>query len=76
MTDQWLADEQERLDGQQAQDNIKTYSRRNGQLMALAGEWAKTHDPGEPYYDPKEEITRSAQVGISHAAGMSGERPS
>ncbi|MFJ9814019.1 hypothetical protein ACIRU3_01865 [Streptomyces sp. NPDC101151] len=76
VTDQWLADEQKRLDNQQSDDNIKAYSARNGQLMALAKEWEKVHHVGEnPYYDPKEEITRSSQAGIAHAAGMSGERP-
>ncbi|MFG2118981.1 hypothetical protein [Streptomyces sp. NPDC048710] len=76
VTDQWLADEQKRLDGQQADDNVKAYTNRNGQLMALAEEWAKTRQMGgDPYYNPKEEISQSAQAGIVHAAGMSGEQP-
>ncbi|MEU1402604.1 hypothetical protein ABZ471_09600 [Streptomyces sp. NPDC005728] len=76
VTDKWLADEQKRLDNQQADDNIKAYSARNGQLMALAEEWKKKHYGGQdPYFNPKQEINRSAQDGIAHAAGMSGEVP-
>ncbi|MEU0006503.1 hypothetical protein ABZ079_20070 [Streptomyces sp. NPDC006314] len=76
VTDQWLADEQKRLDENQAEDNVRAYSKRNGQLMALAKEWMKTHKVDEnSYCQPKEEINRSARDGIAHAAGMSGERP-
>jgi hypothetical protein len=75
VTDQWLADEQRRLDSKQADENVQAYSRRNGQLMALAGEWKKVHQAGgDPYYNPKEEIGRSARDGMAHATGMSGER--
>lgn len=76
VTDQWLADEQKRLDGRQAEDDIKVYTKRNGQLMALEEEWKKTHDVGQDvYFNPKQEINRSAQDGIAHATGMSGEEP-
>ncbi|MFG2356624.1 hypothetical protein [Streptomyces sp. NPDC048521] len=76
VTDQWLADEQKRLDDKQADDNVRAYSKRNGQLMALAQEWMKTHKVDErSYFHPKEEINRSARDGVAHAAGMSGERP-
>ncbi|MFI5877774.1 hypothetical protein [Streptomyces sp. NPDC051554] len=75
VTDQWLADEQRRLDSKQAEDNIQAYTRRNGQLMALAGEWKKTHQlDGNPYYNAKEEIGRAARDGMAHATGMSGEQ--
>ncbi|MBY8843491.1 hypothetical protein [Streptomyces sp. SP2-10] len=75
VTGRWLEDEQERLDDQQAKANVRAYSKRNGQLMALAEEWKKTHGvDGDPYYNPKEEINRSARDGIAHAVGMSGER--
>ncbi|MFJ3899198.1 hypothetical protein [Streptomyces sp. NPDC090083] len=75
VTDQWLADEQRRLDSKQADENVQAYSRRNGQLMALASEWKKVHQAdGDPYYNPKEEIGRSARDGMAHATGMSGER--
>jgi hypothetical protein len=75
VTDRWLADEQRRLDSKQADDNIQAYTKRNGQLMALADEWKKTHQTGgNPYYDAKEEIGRSARDGMAHATGMSGEQ--
>ncbi|MFG2607372.1 hypothetical protein ACGFT2_28085 [Streptomyces sp. NPDC048514] len=76
VTDQWLADEQERLDDQRAHDNVRAYSRRNGQLMGLAQEWMKTHTvPAGSYFHPKDEINRSARDGIVHATGVSGEQP-
>jgi hypothetical protein len=75
VTEQWLADEQRRLDSKQADDNIQAYTKRNGQLMALANEWKKTHQvDGNPYYNAKEEIGRSARDGMAHATGMSGEQ--
>ncbi|WP_257033343.1 hypothetical protein [Streptomyces sp. Ag109_G2-15] len=43
VTGKWLEDEQKRLDDKQADENFQAYSRRNGQLMALADEWEKTH---------------------------------
>ncbi|MFJ2730644.1 hypothetical protein [Streptomyces collinus] len=76
VTDQWLADEQERLEDEQVDGNIKAYSQRNGQLMALAAEWKKTHQVDDNrFYNPKQEINRSALDGIAHAAGMSGVQP-
>ncbi|MFJ5308658.1 hypothetical protein [Streptomyces sp. NPDC088350] len=75
VTDQWLADEQRRLDQAQADHNVNAYSARNGQLMALADEWRKLHpQAGGLYLDPQAEISRSAEDGIAHATGMSGER--
>ena len=75
VTDQWLADEQRRLDNKQSDDNIQAYTKRNGQLMALANEWKKTHQlDGNPYFNAKEEIGRSSQDGMEHATGMSGEQ--
>jgi len=76
VTDAWLADEQKRLDDQQTDDNVKAYYRRNGQLMALAEEWSKTHPADDdPHFNPKEEINQFAQSGIAHAKGVSGEQP-
>ncbi|MET7569701.1 hypothetical protein ABZT04_14540 [Streptomyces sp. NPDC005492] len=75
VTDQWLADEQKRLDSKQEDENIQAYTKRNGQLMALADEWKKTHNVEDnPYYNAKEEIGRSARDGMAQATGMSGER--
>jgi hypothetical protein len=75
VTDKWLADEQRRLDQAQADHNVNVYSARNGQLMALADEWRKVHpQEGGVYLDPQAEISRSAEDGIAHATGMSGER--
>ncbi len=76
VTDQWLADEQRRLDEKQANDNVRTYTKRNGQLMALAEEWEKAHHTdGDSYFDPKVEANKSAREGIAQATGMSGEQP-
>lgn len=73
---EWMKDEQKRLDDQQADDNIKAYYRRNGQLMALAEEWIKTHpESGGSDFNPKQEIAASAGEGIDHATGVSGEQP-
>jgi hypothetical protein len=76
VTDRWLEDEQKKLDDKYSDDNVQAYSRRNGQLMALAEEWRKSHrlDDGS-YFNPKEEINRSASDGIAHAVGVSGESP-
>jgi hypothetical protein len=75
VTDQWLADEQKRLDDKQADENVQAYSKRNGQLMALAGEWRKGHSvDGSSYFNPEEQISRSSRDGIAQAAGVSGEQ--
>jgi hypothetical protein len=76
VTDRWLADEQRRLDSKQADDNIQAYTKRNGQLMALAEEWKKSHHTdGDSYFDPKAEVNKSAREGIAQATGMSGVQP-
>ncbi|MFJ9898704.1 hypothetical protein ACIQPR_35780 [Streptomyces sp. NPDC091280] len=76
VTDQWLADEQRRLDDKRADANVEAYTKRNGQLMALAEEWKRTHHTdGDSYYDPKAEVNKSAREGIAQATGMSGEQP-
>ncbi|MFJ9246022.1 hypothetical protein [Streptomyces sp. NPDC101776] len=75
VTDQWLADEQRRLDSKQADDNVQAYTKRNGQLMALANEWGRVHpQDGGVHLDPQAEISRSAEDGMDRATGMSGER--
>ncbi|MBL1081522.1 hypothetical protein JK359_05925 [Streptomyces actinomycinicus] len=73
VTDKWLEDEQKRIDDKQAQDNAEAYKARNGQLMALAGEWGKVRGRGGDLYETQEFINRSAQSGMSHARGVSGE---
>ncbi|WP_405991469.1 hypothetical protein [Streptomyces sp. NBC_00986] len=75
VTDQWLADEQKRLDDKQTEENVKVYYRRNGQLMSLSDEWSKTHRVAESsYFNPHQEIRRSATDGVTNAKGVSGER--
>lgn len=74
VTGKWLADEQKRLDDQQEQDNFTSYQHRNSQLTALAREWSKVHDPGhELPYARQDLVERSAESGIDHARGVSGE---
>ncbi|MGV9254623.1 WXG100 family type VII secretion target [Streptomyces sp. NPDC003697] len=74
VTEKWLEDEQKRLDEKQADDNIKAYDTRNSQLMGLAEEWSKTRRAGAgTAFDAKTEIGRSAQDGMAHATGVSGE---
>nr|WP_308288184.1 hypothetical protein [Streptomyces corallincola] len=76
VTDQWLADEQERLDKKQSADNVQAYSARNQQLVALAREWSRVHGTdGDSHFDPQTEISRSASDGIDHATGISGVVP-
>ncbi|MEU6811931.1 hypothetical protein ABZ920_23725 [Streptomyces sp. NPDC046831] len=76
VTEKWLEDEQKRLDEKQADDNVRAYSRRNGQLMALADEWSKLRHPaGGSTFTAQTQINRSAEDGIAHATGMSGEQP-
>ncbi|MFI1766736.1 hypothetical protein ACH41H_32430 [Streptomyces sp. NPDC020800] len=73
VTDQWLEDEQKRLDAKQTAENIQAYSDRNKQLMALAREWSRSHQTGsDPHFDPQSEIQRSTGDGIDHAVGVSG----
>lgn len=74
VTEKWLADEQKRLDDQQTKDNFTIYQRRNGQLTALAEEWNKVHgSDGEPSYARQDLAEKSAEAGIDHARGVSGE---
>lgn len=76
VTEQWLADEQKRLDDKQTEENVKVYYRRNGQLMGLSEEWSKTHRVVDSlYFNPQQEIRRSATDGITNAKGVSGDQP-
>ncbi|WP_327401926.1 hypothetical protein OG194_18420 [Streptomyces sp. NBC_01288] len=76
VTEQWLADEQRKLDSKQEDANVQAYTTRNGQLMALAEEWKKAHHTdGNSYFDPKVEVNKSAREGIAQATGMSGAQP-
>ncbi|MEU6534963.1 hypothetical protein [Streptomyces sp. NPDC047000] len=75
VTDQWLADEQERIDDSQTKESVDAYDRRNGQLMALAAEWSKGPRENSSNFDSRAEIGRSAEDGVAHAAGVSGVRP-
>ncbi|MFD8199392.1 hypothetical protein [Streptomyces sp. NPDC059701] len=73
VTGKWLEDEQKRLDDKQQYDNIEAYSRRNGQLVALAAEWNRAHPREMPLYKAQADITGHAEDGIDHARGVSGE---
>jgi len=76
VTGEWLADEQKRIDDQQAKRNIGAYDKRNRQLMAFADEWSKTRPSGgDSYVDPHAEVGRAAEDGIAHATGVSGVQP-
>ncbi|MFD4558148.1 hypothetical protein ACFWP5_28165 [Streptomyces sp. NPDC058469] len=75
VTGQWLADEQKRLDDKEGDDNFQAYSKRNGQLMALADEWSRTHGAGGSEFERQTQVNRSANEGVVHANGVSGERP-
>jgi hypothetical protein len=76
VTDKWLEDEQKRLDDKQTKENVKIYYRRNGQLMGLSDEWSKTHRTVDsPYFNPQQEVRRSASDGMENAKGVSGEQP-
>ncbi|MEU7055148.1 hypothetical protein [Streptomyces sp. NPDC046197] len=74
VTEKWLEDEQRRLDEERADENFRAYDARNGQLMGLAEEWTRTRRVGDSF-DAKAEIGRSAQDGMAHATGVSGEQP-
>ncbi|MFD5793225.1 hypothetical protein ACFWIO_06750 [Streptomyces diastatochromogenes] len=74
VTDKWLQDEQQRLDDQQSDDNVASYQNRNGQLTALAQEWNRVHGSGsEPPYTRQDLVEKSAEAGIAHGRGVSGE---
>ncbi|MGW4195337.1 hypothetical protein [Streptomyces sp. NPDC005004] len=74
VTGKWLEDEQKRLDEESADKNTEAYRVRNGQLIALAAEWGKVHGQGEARYEQQALINRSAEDGLSHARGVSGEQ--
>lgn len=74
VTEQWLADEAKRLDEEEKEQNVSDYSKRNGQLMALAAEWEATHKRrGDTPFDAQTEIDSAANNGIEHAQGVSGK---
>ncbi|MGV9695249.1 hypothetical protein ACWDTR_05800 [Streptomyces sp. NPDC003470] len=74
VTGKWLEDEQKRLDDKQRVENVNQYSARNGQLMALAEEWqAARSRPAAEAYEWQRRIAASANEGLAHARGMSGE---
>lgn len=75
VTDQWLADEQKKLDDKQTEENVKVYYKRNRQLMGLSEEWSKTHRVVDSsYFNPHQEIRRSSIDGMANAKGVSGEQ--
>ncbi|WP_244315241.1 hypothetical protein [Streptomyces glaucescens] len=74
VTEQWLADEQRRLDDQAADESAAQYKKRNGQLIALADEWRRTREGTGTQYDPADHIEQAAAAGVWHAQGVSGMR--
>ncbi|MFE1911536.1 hypothetical protein [Streptomyces anandii] len=74
VTGKWMEDEQRRLDEGQADENIARFQARNSQLTALAEDWSRFHGLGnEPNYAHQDLTERSAEAGIRHARGVSGE---
>ncbi|MFF6998058.1 hypothetical protein ACFY93_24275 [Streptomyces sp. NPDC008313] len=72
VTDKWLADEQQRLDERAEDRSISIYRRRNGQLMAIAGEWQKAH-PGSGGFAAQTTIERASNDGLARSTGVSGQ---
>jgi hypothetical protein len=74
VTEQWLADEQRRLDHRAADESAAQYKKRNGQLIALADEWSRAREGIGTQYDPADDIEQAAAAGVWHAQGVSGVR--
>jgi hypothetical protein len=75
VTEKWLEDEQKRLEDQQTEQNVAAYSKRNGQLIALADEWSgsrPTDSAGK--FNAHHTINESVEDGIKHAQGVSGKQ--
>ncbi|MFK0174070.1 hypothetical protein ACIQU5_35405 [Streptomyces sp. NPDC090306] len=73
VTDQWLADEQKRLDDTATEKRVAIYENRNNQLRALTDEWWSVHGSGgESPYPLRHSTEVSADEGIMHANGVSG----
>ncbi|MET7599636.1 DUF6571 family protein [Streptomyces sp. NPDC005481] len=73
VTEQWLADEQRRLDDEMADRKVATYDNRISQLMALSGEWWSAHGTGGPTpYPIRSTAEEATEAGISRAQGVSG----
>ncbi|MFJ2396054.1 hypothetical protein ACIOTI_25320 [Streptomyces sp. NPDC087843] len=74
VTEKWLADEQKKIDDGVTKENVARYQDRNGQLTAFAEEWGRSHGSGgEPTYVRQDLVEKSAEAGIDHARGVSGE---
>lgn len=75
VSDQWLADEQRRIDDKASDDRVADYGDRNNQLMALSNEWWKANGSGGPTpFSVRDSADRAAEAGISRGVGVSGER--
>ncbi|MFF1359340.1 hypothetical protein [Streptomyces sp. NPDC058297] len=75
VTERWLADEQKKLDDKTAEDNVADYTKRNRQLMALAGEWHKVHGSHSgSAIAAQEAIDEAAYAGFERGRGASGEK--
>jgi hypothetical protein len=75
VTDEWLEDEQKRLDDKATAEKVASYSTRNRQLIALGDEWWKVHGSGG--HTPANvwnSAEVSAEAGISRGRGISGEQ--
>ncbi|MFE5194420.1 hypothetical protein ACFQ93_12005 [Streptomyces sp. NPDC056601] len=75
VTERWLADEQKKLDDKASEGNVADYTKRNRQLMALAGEWHKVHGThGGSAITAQEAIDEAAYAGFERGRGVSGEK--
>ncbi|MFD5077003.1 hypothetical protein [Streptomyces sp. NPDC058371] len=73
VTDEWLSDEQRRLEDKAAEENVASYNKRISQLMALSNEWWKVHGSDGPTpYPVRNSTEQAADAGISRARGVSG----
>jgi hypothetical protein len=74
VTEEWLKDEQRRLDEKQTADNVASYAKRNRQLIALADEWSGTRESASAGgFNAHHEINESTEDGIKQARGVSGK---
>ncbi|MFD7709245.1 hypothetical protein ACFV6E_26795 [Streptomyces sp. NPDC059785] len=74
VTEQWLADEQRRLEEKTSDEKVASYENRNHQLMALSQEWWKLHSPSNTTsFDVRHTLDVATDSGINRAKGVSGE---
>ncbi|WP_434595694.1 hypothetical protein [Streptomyces sp. A5-4] len=75
VTEKWLEDEQKKIDDKNSDENVDSYKKRNGQLMALAHEWSLEHGgKNDSTFGPQADIDEAANAGGKLANGVSGEK--